>query len=73
MAPTAFTLPSARAVGSNLDVRWVDDNAVQTSPDQITGLNNVGVNVVPEPSTGTALLLGLGVLAAAGSRRTARA
>ncbi len=60
---TAFTLPSAWTAGSNLNVRWVDDNAVQTSPDQIIGLNNVSANVVPEPSIWVGLVLGFGALA----------
>jgi PEP-CTERM motif len=52
------------ADASTLLLRWVDDNANQTSPDQIIGLNNVVISagaVVPEP---TALgLVGLGGLA----------
>ncbi len=60
VAPTAFSLPATWAAGSNLDIRWVDDNAVQTSPDQIIGLNNV--TIVPEPSTWATSALGLGPL-----------
>lgn len=59
-----FVLPSAWGTGSTMYLRWVDDNAVQTSPDQIIGLNNF--TIVPTP--GSALLLGLG-FAAMGRRR----
>ncbi|MBC8143646.1 MAG: hypothetical protein H7Y38_19620 [Armatimonadetes bacterium] len=38
------------ANGSNLILRFVDDNADQSSPDQIIGLNNV-VITVPETSS----------------------
>lgn len=62
VSPTTFALPAAWVAGGNIDIRWVDDNAVQTSPDQITGLNNLTV-AVPEPSTWAALVLGVGVLA----------
>ncbi|OYW76022.1 MAG: hypothetical protein B7Z37_10790 [Verrucomicrobia bacterium 12-59-8] len=41
VAPTDFTLSSGWSVGSTLLLRWVDDNAVATSPDQIVGLDNV--------------------------------
>lgn len=49
VTPTSFNLPSAWAAGSDLSLRWVDDNAQQTSPDQIIGLNDI--TVVPEPAT----------------------
>ena len=61
VSPTSFTLPSGWAANSNLDIRWVDDNAVQTSPDQIIGLNNITLSV-PEPSTWAAAILGFGIL-----------
>jgi len=61
-------LPSAWAAGATLDIRWVDDNAVQTSPDQTIGLNNVAINAVPEP---TALVTGLAGIALLGFRRRA--
>jgi hypothetical protein len=40
-------------VGQSLYFRWIDDNADQTSPDQIIGLNNVSISAaaVPEPTT----------------------
>lgn len=52
------------ANGQQLTLRWVDDNATQTSPDQIIGLNNVTVlaAAVPEPSSYALLLAGLGLL-----------
>ena len=43
-------------------LRWVDDNAAQSSPDQIIGLNNVSVTAVPEPGSLAMLLAGMGVL-----------
>ena len=72
VSPTAFTLPAAWASGSNMDIRWVDDNAVQTSPDQIIGLNNIVItDAVPEPSTWAATALGFGALASVILRRRA--
>ncbi len=41
-----ITLASAWAAGSALLLRWVDDNAVATSPDQIVGLDNVSIAAV---------------------------
>ena len=41
VAPTDFTLSSGWAPAATLLLRWVDDNAVATSPDQIIGLDNV--------------------------------
>ena len=40
---TAFNLSSPWNVGSNLLLRWVDDNGDAPSPDQILGLNNVSI------------------------------
>jgi hypothetical protein len=58
-----FSLAAAVAPGGSLFLRWVDDNAEQTSPDQIIGLNNVRLSPVPVPAAlpllGSALL-GLG-------------
>ncbi|MEJ6005993.1 hypothetical protein WG899_10580 [Paucibacter sp. AS339] len=42
-------LPSRWAAGATLLLRWVDDNAEQSSPDQIIGLNNVEVQVLSKP------------------------
>ncbi|MFN4244003.1 MAG: hypothetical protein ACK4PI_12305 [Tepidisphaerales bacterium] len=53
--------------GADFYLRWVDDNAAQSSPDQIVGLNNVLITatVVPEPA-GLSLL---GCTALVGLRR----
>ena len=45
--PTQITLPSAVANNSPIRIRWVDDNATETSPDQIIGLDNVVLSVAP--------------------------
>jgi len=45
---TSVALSSPWNPGSNLLLRWVDDNAVATSPDQIIGLDNVTV-ATPAP------------------------
>lgn len=53
---TTFSLAGTWANGADLLLRWVDDNAVATSPDQIVGLDNVSitaVNVVGNPPTVT--------------------
>ncbi len=46
------TLPGAWNSGASLYFRWIDDNAVQTSPDQIIGLNNVVISSSATPVTG---------------------
>lgn len=33
------------ATGGTFYIRWIDDNAVATSPDQIIGLNNVAISI----------------------------
>ena len=43
--PTLIALASAWSVGGELRLRWVDDNASDTSPDQIYGLDNVTIGV----------------------------
>jgi hypothetical protein len=75
--PTLTTVPNSAGVspftgtvslgatvgaGQSFLLRWVDDNAAQTSPDQIIGLNNVSVTAVPEPGSLALLLAGVGVL-----------
>lgn len=67
----SFSLGATVGNSQNLWLRWVDDNARQTSPDQILGLNNVSVMAVavPEPQTYALLLLGLGLLGAAARKR----
>ena len=57
-----LSLGSTVAPGATLLLRWVDDNADQTSPDQIVGLNNVNISAVPEPGAVAMLLAGLAVL-----------
>ncbi|MGV3659526.1 MAG: Ig-like domain-containing protein [Prosthecobacter sp.] len=49
-APALINLASPVAAGAELRLRWVDDNAVETSPDQIIGLDNLSI-VVPVPNT----------------------
>lgn len=44
--PTTIALSSVWANGADLLLRWVDDNAVATSPDQIVGLDNVTITAV---------------------------
>jgi hypothetical protein len=69
-APIA--LSGAWNVGSNLIIRWVDDNAIDPSPDEIIGLDNVRLAAVPEPTT--AALAGMAALVGAlgASRATSR-
>lgn len=58
----SFAFFSAVAQGANFYLRWVDDNAQQTSPDQIIGLNNVSITAVPLPAALPLLLSALGGL-----------
>jgi hypothetical protein len=60
-----FNLPATWTVGATAYVRFVDDNADQTSPDQIIGLDNV--NLVPAP--GAVALMGMGMIVAGRRRR----
>jgi MYXO-CTERM domain-containing protein len=62
-ATVTFSTPLL--AGANVLFRWVDDNATQTSPDQIIGLNNVSVT----PTPGAASLLALGSLVSLRRRR----
>jgi hypothetical protein len=62
----SFSLPGAWVAGQPLYFRWVDDNALQTSPDQIIGLNNV--SIIPTP--GTLAIVGAGVLMGLRRRRS---
>ena len=61
------SLTTALLNGQSLTLRWVDDNAINISNDQVIGLDNVSVNAVPVP--GAAWLLGSGLLGLAGIRR----
>lgn len=59
VANQTFQFASPVSNGGTIRLRWVDDNAQQTSPDQIIGLNNVVVNPLPDlilqrVTTGTA-------------------
>ena len=60
VSPTTVTFSSTWTAGSNLMLRWMDDNAQSPSPDQIIGLDNVVV--VPEPAT--LCILGIGAILA---------
>ncbi len=55
-------LSSSVANNSNLELRWVDDDAQQTSPDQMIGLNNVNITPVPLPASLSLLLCAVGGL-----------
>jgi hypothetical protein len=53
-------LGSSVANGSNLELRWVDDNAVYQSPDQNIGITNLAITPVPLPAGLPLLLSALG-------------
>jgi len=55
-------LGASVANGSNLELRWVDDNAVYQSPDQDIGITNISIAPVPLPAGLPLLLSGLGGL-----------
>jgi len=67
---TPFALNAPWANGSNLILRWVDDNAVDPSPDPLNGIDNLSISVspVPEPSS----LLCLSAVAVLGGARVVR-
>lgn len=48
---TTVNFGTAWASGANLRLRWVDDNAVATSPDQIYGLDDVSILPAQPPPT----------------------
>ena len=50
---TTVSLATTWANGANLRFRWVDDNAVTTSPDQIIGLDDVSIQNAQPPPTVT--------------------
>jgi hypothetical protein len=66
------TLGSAVNVGDTLRLRWIDDNATQSSPDQILGLNNVLITAIPEPHEYALMLAGLGLVGTVTRRRAQR-
>ena len=66
----SFAFGTSVAAGVTFSLRWVDDNAVQTSPDQVIGLNNISISAVPEPETAALWLAGLGVLLRLSRNRT---
>jgi len=65
-----LNLASAVANGSNLELRWVDDNAVYQSPDQDIGLTDLSITPVPLPAGLPLLLCGLSALSLVGWRST---
>lgn len=63
-------LATAWAAGQALTLRWVDDNAVNISNDQVIGLNNVVVaSGDPVPIPAAVWLLGSGLFGLVGLRR----
>jgi hypothetical protein len=63
VVPTyTVNLGSSVANGSNLELRWVDDNAVYQSPDQDIGITNLAITPVPLPAGLPLLLSALGGL-----------
>jgi hypothetical protein len=67
-----LNLGASVAPGATVLLRWVDDNAVQSSPDQIIGLNNVSISAVPEPGSVALLLAGLAVVGWTAQRHNRR-
>ena len=65
------TLAQAAAAGQTLTFRWVDDNAVNISPDQVIGLDDV--NITPTPIPAAAWLFGSGLMGLVGIRRKQKA
>ena len=52
MGPATISLAAPWADGATLLIRWLDDDAVATSPDQIIGLDNVSITrPVGQPPT----------------------
>jgi len=61
-------LGTSVANGSNLELRWVDDNAIYQSPDQDIGITNLDISPVPMPATLPLMLAGLAALRLLGRR-----
>lgn len=52
IAPATVALAAPWAAGADILFRWIDDNAVATSPDQIIGLDNLAITLpVGNPPT----------------------
>jgi hypothetical protein len=66
VADAAVSLDAPWTPGSNLFLRWVDDNAIDPSPDEIIGLDNVSLTAVPEPAS--LVLSGVVLLIVGGAR-----
>ena len=49
VAPATLNLPAYWQPGAELRLRWIDDNASQSSPDQILGLDNLSLEAVAAP------------------------
>lgn len=71
-----FTLPSTWTTGATLLLRWVDDNATESSPDQVIGLDNVRVGqpvgqppnvTLSAPASGSVFVVGDTINLAAGA------
>ena len=69
---SVFNLGTSWAAGQTLSLRWVDDNAVNVSPDQVIGLNNVSILAapVPEPESLALMLSGLLIVGGMARRQT---
>src|SRR5262249_44498469 len=68
---TTVSLASSWNAGSDLLLRWFDDNAQSPSPDQILGLDNVSVSV-PEPRSFVSAAAALAAFATLCPRRRHR-
>jgi hypothetical protein len=66
----SFDFATPVAAGASFRLRWVDDNAQQTSPDQILGLNNLSISAVPEPASVALWLTGLIAVVGAARRKS---
>jgi hypothetical protein len=64
-----LTFASAVAQGGTFELRWVDPNDTDDSPDEIIGLTNVTVSPVPLPSSAWLLAGGLLGLSSVSRRR----
>lgn len=64
----SFGLSGPWNPGSNLVLRWFDDNAIDPSPDEIIGIDNVRLSV-PEPSIAALAFAGAVFLATFGRRK----